>query len=665
MEMSYQRHCREPQSQYLPHLDGLRALSVLLVLIYHLDLDLGSWNIFKGGFVGVDVFFVLSGYLISRNLLSELQKQEKVHISGFLIRRARRILPLVSFVLVAVSIAAYFLLLPEDLIEFSKSLLSILVFFQNFYFYFDGLNYHAQQTNPPILLHFWSLAIEKHFYLLCPLFFAFFHKFNVKIIGLVFVAILLISILLADILANTHNYRALNFYFTVSRLWEFSAGAILAFISFRTFHEKLSVLGDVGIVVIVLSAVFFNSNVIHPGLITVVPVFGAALVIFFGKDCYLSCALKNPIVRMLGKISFGIYLWHFALISLARYSYIDLHILDKFLIIIITIILSWASFYLIEKNFQTKFSTRFFILFVAVSYLILLSFVFFVVKNEGLNHRFPEIFSSKFSSFTPYLLKQDDVRCFSRWKNFCNFGGDSEVTVYIVGDSHASSIAYSVSKQLKDSVNIKVMADGGCYFLPNTDMKFQGRNTSCDNQVQKRRWLEIEPKNGILLVAGNLGEYLTGATISGDFAQKAASANDKSVDENFMEAIDELANSGMKIILVYPFPEMKVTPSNYLFSWYKQTQLPTIFPEIHQKLNDYMERQGDAFKLLDAVKHQEVHRIYPHKIFCGSGDCKANNQRKIFFTDKTHLSESGLDLFYPILAKQLSSLIEKFKSEKK
>ena len=127
---------------------------------------------------------------------------------------------------------------------------------------------------------------------------------------------------------------------------------------------------------------------------------------------------------------------------------------------------SIVSFHLVENQFRHRFSTKRFFQLVLTSYIVLFSFSLISIKTNGFPNRFPEIFSSGFSSFTPYLSEQNGRRCFSRWGKFCSYPAESETWVYVIGDSHAASIAYAVVNDLEGKVNIKIMAEGGCYFLP-------------------------------------------------------------------------------------------------------------------------------------------------------------------------------------------------------
>ena len=194
-------------------------------------------------------------------------------------------------------------------------------------------------------------------------------------------------------------------------------------------------------------------------------------------------------------------------------------------------------------------------------------------------------------------------------------------------------------------------------FFANTYLKYQNVKQSCNENFQQIRLAEVIPKNSIVIIAGNLAQYLTGKTINGVDGPKVVSANTKSIEENFRLTIDKLTSSGSKIILVYPLPEMKFDTAQYLLKWFKFHSDKIDFPIINQKIEDYFERQAKAFELLDSIDNPKVYRFYPHNVLCKGEVCAANSQTQIFYTDKTHLSENGLNLIYLNLKETLNSLI--------
>ena len=206
-------------------IDGLRAISVLSVLFYHVELYLNKTSFFNGGFIGVDIFFVISGYLISSIIINEFVETKKFSFTKFYENRIRRILPVFFAVIIATYLIAYFYLLPTDLVAFVKSSLYSLGLSSNFYFYFSGQEYWTNSSLYKPLLHFWSLSIEKQYYILFPIFLLIILKFIKKYTLYIFIFCFSLSLLLAHWLSNVDS--SLNFYILITRLWEFLSGSIL------------------------------------------------------------------------------------------------------------------------------------------------------------------------------------------------------------------------------------------------------------------------------------------------------------------------------------------------------------------------------------------------------------------------------------------------------
>ena len=212
---------------YRPEIDGLRAIAVLAVIFYHAQLIFFGETIFKGGFIGVDIFFVISGYLITSLILKELEHTGKFSFSYFYERRARRILPALIVVIILSLPFGWFYLLPESFIEFLKSIFYSLGFSSNFYFHYSGLQYGTEDGLFKPLLHTWSLSVEEQYYIFFPIIlltiYKFFRKYLLSFLFLGF----LISILIAD--WGSKNYPSATFYFLHTRMWELITGSLLAY----------------------------------------------------------------------------------------------------------------------------------------------------------------------------------------------------------------------------------------------------------------------------------------------------------------------------------------------------------------------------------------------------------------------------------------------------
>ena len=222
--------------KYRPEIDGLRAIAVGVVILYHAKIFFLGNEIFKGGFLGVDIFFVISGYLITSILDQEISANKKISILSFYERRVRRIIPALLFVLATSTLFAWFFLLPSGLVEYSKSLISSILFGSNFYFNFIQQDYAAQNSLLVPLLHTWSLSVEEQFYIVFPIFLFLILKLNKKFTLFYLILIFFISLSFADY--NSKINISETFYFTYTRIWELLAGSIVFYLEILLFLQS-------------------------------------------------------------------------------------------------------------------------------------------------------------------------------------------------------------------------------------------------------------------------------------------------------------------------------------------------------------------------------------------------------------------------------------------
>jgi peptidoglycan/LPS O-acetylase OafA/YrhL len=295
---------------YRPEIDGLRAVAILPVMLFHAGFE---W--FSGGYVGVDVFFVISGYLITSIILEEISAG-RFSVAGFYERRARRILPALFFVLLGTTVAGWIWMVPSAFEEYSRALIAVVLFLSNVYFwrtedYFEP----TADLNP--LLHTWSLAVEEQFYIVFPLFMLIAWRFGSGPTFWALAALSLLSLLLAE--WGAHNRPSANFFLLPTRGWELGVGAACAFVRRAAPPRANALLSALGLALIVLSVLAFDAETPFPSLYATAPVGGAALIILCG-------GAGTPVARLLslrllvgiGLISYSAYLWHQPLFALAR-----------------------------------------------------------------------------------------------------------------------------------------------------------------------------------------------------------------------------------------------------------------------------------------------------------------------------------------------------------
>lgn len=295
---------------YRPEIDGLRTVAVLPVLFFHAGFDL-----FSGGYVGVDVFFVISGYLIT-GILVEDYYQGRFSVLNFYERRARRILPALLLVILVTIPFAWAWMLPNQLKDFSQSLVAVVVFSSNFLFWKEE-GYFAAAAELKPLLHTWSLAVEEQYYLIFPVFLIALLRRGIRTTSCALFGVALFSFLLSE--WGWRHFPEANFYLSPTRFWELLTGSLCAIFLRTRGNQPSNFLAFVGVVLIGVSVFFYDASVPFPSVYTLAPVIGAALIILYGSPATaVGRILSMRVFVGIGLISYSTYLWHQPLFAMAR-----------------------------------------------------------------------------------------------------------------------------------------------------------------------------------------------------------------------------------------------------------------------------------------------------------------------------------------------------------
>ena len=337
---------------YRKDIDGLRALAVLPVIFYH-----AGFKLFSGGFVGVDIFFVISGYLITNIILKDLS-EKKFSIINFYERRARRILPALFTVILATSLLSYIFLTKSELGFYFQSVIATVFFFSNFYFWKNAPYFNSDSELQP-LLHTWSLSIEEQFYIVFPIIMILLFRYFKRFIPQFLIIFLILSFSFC-VWASNFTSGNLNFYFTLSRGWELALGSILSIylgkkkieIKKNRFSNLFSFLG---LFLIFFSVFTFNKESTFPGILSLIPTTGASLIIIYGnKSGFAKKILTNQVFVFIGLVSYSFYLWHQPLLAFGSLFFENFNTILKIAAILISFLLSIFSWKYVEQAFRKK-----------------------------------------------------------------------------------------------------------------------------------------------------------------------------------------------------------------------------------------------------------------------------------------------------------------------
>lgn len=437
---------------YRSDLDGLRGLSVLFVLIFHF-----FPNYLKNGFLGVDIFFVLSGYLIAQITFQSLENGA-LNYWKFLERRILRLFPALIILFITCLMFGWLLLLPNEFAELGKYVGHGSLFISN-WIYSAELGYFDQIQHGSILLHLWSLGVEMQFYLLWPLILIILQR-SKHLLLIINILLLCCSIVLYFIIsADELNFR---FYSTPHRIWEIIIGTLLAQISTKVRFEHTSakykwhanIQHLLGLFLILVGIFNIDSNLMGNNINTIVVVVGACLVIHSTnllniQLTYIQKLLSIKVLRYVGLISYPLYLWHWSILTIyQQYKGKNISLQEKFLLIIFAFILSAIVYHFVEKPLKKlQFTTKF----KAWSLLLLLIFCgltgYLILKNNGFPSRFPPLVQQlsnhkfeepkEYRKFTCFLEYNQD---YSNFKKCIPNTSPTHKTLFLWGDSHAAHL---------------------------------------------------------------------------------------------------------------------------------------------------------------------------------------------------------------------------------
>lgn len=646
--------------KYRAEVDGLRTLAIVPVLLYHAGLQLGDWRVLPGGFLGVDVFFVISGYLITRLILEERQASGKFNFLGFYERRARRLLPVLLLVMLACIPLAWYWLLPEQLMDFARSMLASLGFVSNVYWQITLQAYEAESALLRPLLHTWSLAVEEQYYLLMPLLLLWLRPTR---LGWTLGCLLLVSLFAAHGLSG--QQQALAFYLLPTRIWEMLAGSLLAWLALRRSSELTlgrlgSALALCGLIAIGLSMLLLDFSARHPGLVTLVPVVGCMLVIQFANATSAPGRwLSWPPMVWVGLLSYSLYIWHYPIFAFGRIVREQPQLTDKLVWLILTLGLSVIGYWLVEKPCRNRqlLSSRQFILLSASGIATVLVASLWLMSNEGHAARFGYV-GQVLAQAKRVWLKQDGRICHSGGMGrkefpldqsceFIDFPGGRYLV--LIGDSHAATIQNDLRSYAREQgLNYTQFTNAWCNHiegLSSQDALCLQRSTQVLTRLE-------ELDKPLVVYASRIPYRVEMERFSSQSGAQEAGYRPRPTDwalqqpqimHKITEGLERIAQRAGQLVLVYPVPEQgfnvrdKLAPRQHLYR--KAADLPVLTTNYAE----FKQRTTKSYQALDAVQGANVLRVYPEQVFCQAqnGLCVVAEREQIYYDSDNHLSPLG------------------------
>ncbi|MDP3272321.1 acyltransferase family protein [Limnobacter sp.] len=642
---------------YRPEIDGLRAVAVLPVILFHAGFDL-----FSGGYVGVDVFFVISGYLITSIILREME-QGKFSIARFYERRARRILPALFFVIVCCLPFAVIWMASGEIKRFGQAMIAVSLFASNVFFW-KTTNYFAPAAEEEPLLHTWSLAVEEQYYVLFPLFLMLCWRFGRSRLFWLTALAALLSLGLAE--WGWRNQPVANFYLLPTRAWELLAGSLLAFFPKQLSADKRTgrfseIASVLGILAIVYSIFYFDTLVPFPSVYATVPVIGACLIIAFSSgENIVGRLLSSRLFVFIGLISYSAYLWHQPILAFLRLRGIELTIGVSLFAVFLTLALAKLTVNFVEIPFRTGSALKLFdsfkftfnksararVFIVAVTGLGLLSSGGYslhltegVLKNQD-RLRLAALENYDFLNDTECHISEDrvDTQSFA-----CDLGDtDANKSVLLMGDSHLSMILGQVDSEASErSINVKSVSSGYC--IPGLGLVHSTNNRQderCMRVIEESFALVKEhsiKEVGIIARYSLLNEikyngaenryYLANddqqqqiarpSTHGAGIVEQNVSSACKSLD-NTITRLTELGVE--KIVLGGPTPEVGRDFQRGLSYWLRARQ--STIPHSQLTKEEFEAENKQIFACMNALedKHSNLTVFYPHIYYLSESD---------------------------------------------
>ncbi|MCT7405731.1 acyltransferase family protein [Aliarcobacter cryaerophilus] len=643
--------------KYNPSIDGLRGIAISLVLIFHI------WpEYFSFGYVGVDIFFVLSGYLITQIIYTKLESNS-FSLKEFYRNRIRRIFPALIVVLLATSFIGYLFMFPSELKQLGQHIKSSAFFYENFRL-IGEVGYWDESATLKPLLHFWSLAIEEQFYIFWPLILILLYKVRLNIV--LTLAILFLILFTIPLIAEIDK-----FYHTLSRAWELALGGLIFIISYKykNIFEVLNKYKYLVYIAFFISIAISYNNTSFSTMKTFIIVFFSALLILSLSHDKSKTIFSNSILVFIGLISFPLYLWHYVVISFTHILGFNIDINIGLLLILVSIVLSYLTYRYIEIYARAKNSYKFaFILFIIV--LVLGFLGNFILKKSGLPNRNHFVSNENFEKQFIRTSAQNElgvslltkVLGYKPTNDYIKATSDDMTKKYIlvIGDSHAHTSYPGLEEELSlggmyESI---LLANSGCQPLFDGARGNLKTIKQCKEkidyiylfinkfkeQISKIIYIARGPKPMYNLGFGEVDDGKIEAYYDEYFLYQNKEYNHTKVHKQKLEnTFDYFNNKNIEFYFILENPELGFSPKECLERPFG------IFNNKRQKdfcklpIKEYLDRSKEyrdyIFEL--SKKYQNINILDPISVFCDDKYCYAIKDGKMLYADDDHHSVDG------------------------
>lgn len=636
------------QPRYRPDIDGLRAIAIIPVLLFHTFPEYAP-----GGFIGVDIFFVISGFLISAIFFRDFDRQS-FNLAEFYGRRIRRIFPALITVLAVCLAVGWFILLPNEYTQLGKHVVASAAFIQNFVLWNEAGYFDTRSTLKP-LLHIWSLGIEEQFYIVWPLLLWIGWKRNVNLFSLT-LAIAIISFASSILLLNNHPGAA--FYFPIPRFWELLIGAALAHAMlyqphrFKRFADFRSIAG----IAMLAWSLIEISNTNFPGWQALVPTIGTALVISAGEDALPNRFLlsQRPMVWV-GLISYPLYLWHWPLLAFSRIvAGNDLPSRVRLAILITSVLLSWATFTLIERPIRNrKYLAKRAAVLLCCTSLVVAAAGLMVVLERGLTpgNRADQAYNNQPADLYEPL---SSAECVSRHRSLFDGGfiqardiclleeRKRPTDLLILGDSHALRLFEAMVDLGWDGITL--LGRGSCAPIldaPTVDW------LKCQPTGDRIIDFAVASKSRTIILTGVFERYFDGT-----YGLQSPELIENEIKRDFAK----LAQSNKKVLVVVDNPSLPFDSPDCLKRPISFRPKPECSFErsIHESKSA---KYRELFYRFSAI-YPTIKIVETVQDFCTKERCFAYNKRGLLYQgDNNHLNIAGERLVVQNIAEQAPELL--------